>query len=297
MNARVGIDLGGTKIEAVVLDDNGAVLQRRRVKTPDSDYRAIIDAIGRLVDSLALDAAATPHIGIGIPGSISPDTGLVRNANTECLNGQPFKSDLEIRLNCGLRVENDANCLVLSEVMRGVAAGAGSVFGVIIGTGTGGGVCINGELVTGRNAVAGEWGHNPVPWPVAPTQSRPCYCGRENCVETFLCGRGLLRSYQLRGGEGIDSVEGLVISAANGNEKAVATLDCYPQQLAACLATVINILDPELVVLAGGLSNLPDLAQLTERALPRYVFSDHVATRVVSAELGDSSGVFGAACL
>ena len=297
MQVRIGIDLGGTKTEAIALDGSGAVIERRRIATPANSYEAIIESIAGLVKQIESSHGENALIGIGMPGSISPATGLVRNANTVCLIGRPFQQDVQAALQRPVRIENDANCLLLSEMVGGCAVGAASVFGVIIGTGTGGALGVDGKLLSGVNAVAGEWGHNPVPWTVAPELARPCYCGQQNCVETFLSGAGLLRTFHDAGGTRVERVEALVEAAQSGNAKAVATLSEYAQQLAACVAVVINIFDPELVVLAGGLSNLPRLVAGTSEALPAYVFSDAVATQIRIAQHGDSSGVFGAANL
>jgi len=297
MRVRIGIDLGGTKIEGAVLDAEARLLRARRVATPASDYPAICAAITGLVTSLEAEHGARATVGIGMPGSLSPRTGLVRNANTVCLNGRPLGEDLSRLLQRPVRLENDANCLVLSEINGGAATSGQCVFGVIIGTGTGGAVHVNGGLLRGASAIAGEWGHNHVPWSVAPSASRPCYCGSRDCVETYLSGPGLLRTYAAQGRASAARVERVAARARAGEVQAVTALARYHEQLARCLASVVNVLDPDLIVLAGGVSNLPDLAVSVAEVLPALAFSDVIATRVVTARFGDSSGVRGAACL
>jgi len=297
MSLRIGIDLGGTKIEGAVLDAGATLLHARRVATPASDYPAICTAIAGLVTSLEAEHGVRATVGIGMPGSVSPRTGLVRNANTVCLNGRPLGQDLSRALQRPVRLENDANCLVLSEINGGAASSGQCVFGVIIGTGTGGAVHANGALLRGASAIAGEWGHNHVPWSVASSASRPCYCGSNDCVETYLSGPGLLRTYAAQGRASAERVETIVARASAGETQAVAALAHYREQLARCLAGIVNVLDPDLIVLAGGVSNLPDLADSVAELLPALAFSDVIATRVVTARFGDSSGVRGAACL
>lgn len=297
MSVRIGIDLGGTKIEGALLDAAGQLLHSRRIATPAADYPAICAAISGLVAALEAEHGARATVGIGMPGSLSPRTGLVRNANTVCLNGRPLAADLSRLLQRPVRLENDANCLVLSEVNGGAATSGQCVFGVIIGTGTGGAVHVNGALLRGASAIAGEWGHNHVPWSVAPSASRPCYCGSRDCVETYLSGPGLLRTYAAQGRADATRVETIVARASAGEIQARTTLARYREQLARCLASVVNVLDPELIVLAGGVSNLPHLADSVADLLPGLAFSDVIATRVVTARFGDSSGVRGAACL
>ena len=297
VNSRIGIDLGGTKIEGAVLNAQGDIVTRQRIATPADDYDAICAAVTQLVLTLERESRSAATVGVGMPGSVSPATGLVKNANTVCLIGTRFGADLETSLARPIRLENDANCFVLSEVNGGIADGYDSVFGVIIGSGTGGGLYLNGRVVTGANAIGGEWGHNPVPWTVLPEARRACYCGKQNCVETFLSGPGLLRTFIERGGVGASTIEAVVVAKDAGNVVACEVLADYAGQLAECLAVVINVVDPSAVVLGGGLSNLPNLCREVAAALPTTVFSDSVQTRILRARFGDSSGVRGAANL
>lgn len=293
----LGIDLGGTKTGFAVLDGEGCFLTRERIATPASDYHAICAAIAAGVAEVEARHGCIP-VGIGMPGAISPVTGLVRNANTTCLNGRPFAADLARLLGREPAIANDANCLALSEARGGSAASAATAFHVIIGTGTGGGLTVAGRLLVGANAIAGEWGHNRVPWDVAGPARRACYCGRLDCVETYLCGAGLARTYAaLAGLDEATPVPQIVARAAAGDGTAGAALDVYAEQLASCLAQVVNVFDPDVIVLAGGLSNLPDLPAKVLQCLPSRVFSDTVQTRVSRAYFGDSSGVRGAALL
>jgi fructokinase len=307
---QVGIDLGGTKIEMIVLSALGETLLRQRISTPAQPafnsnpdrYQAIITAIKELISDtenqlhIKLLNQTSQHIGIGIPGAISPTTGLVKNANTTCLIGQPFKKDLEHALSCPIKIANDADCFVLSEAKDGAAKGAVSVFGIIIGTGCGGGLVINQQLVSGPNAICGEWGHNPLPWPQADEHLIPCYCGKLGCIETFLSGPG----FTLHANNSNDTQrtpEQWYQALLDGNQQAIAVFDTYARQLAKSLAGVINIIDPEVIVLGGGMSNIDYLYTRVPALLPEYVFSDQVLTRLVKAEHGDSSGVRGAAFL
>lgn len=270
---------------------------RERVPTPQGDYRGTLNAVAALVTGLECSAGGQCQVGIGMPGSWSRATGRVKNANSTCLNGQPLQRDLEAMLGRTLRFANDADCLALSEATDGAAAGADVVFGVIVGTGTGGGVVVHGELLAGPNGIAGEWGHNPLPWPRVDELPGPdCYCGLQGCVETWLSGPGLERDYQRRyRGE----LEASVIArhAAAGEAGALETLDRYADRMARALAGVINILDPDVIVLGGGVSNVPLLYKAVPVRWGRYVFSDRVDTRLVPAKYGDSSGVRGAAWL
>jgi len=307
---KLGIDLGGTKIEIIALDPQGETLLRQRIPTPakqdfnseQDQYRAIINAICNLVsDSKSqlqtiLLKPVWQHIGIGIPGAISPTTGLVKNANTTCLIGQPFQQDLEKVLNCSVKITNDADCFILSEAKDGAAEGAYSVFGVIIGTGCGGGLVINQQLISGPNAICGEWGHNPLPWPQADETLMPCYCGKQGCIETFLSGPGFTRHANTNWNTN-RTPEQWHQALLKEEPVAIKVLDAYARQLAKSLASVINIIDPEVIVLGGGMSNFDYLYQRVPEILPEYVFSDQVLTRVVKAEHGDSSGVRGAAYL
>ncbi len=294
---RIGIDLGGTKIEGVVLAPDGAETGRRRVPTPRGDYRATIDAIAALVRELEAAAGAPCQVGVGMPGAVSPATGLVKNANSTWLIGRPLDRDLADRLARPVRVANDANCFALSEATDGAGAGAEVVFGVILGTGTGGGVVVGGRVVTGANAIAGEWGHNPLPWPEGDERpGPPCYCGRRGCIETFLSGPGLARDHQAVTGEPLDGPQ-IVARAAAGDGAASATLDRYVDRLARALASVINVLDPDVIVLGGGLSRIDSLYARVPARWGRWVFSDRVDTRLVPPRFGDASGVRGAAWL
>jgi fructokinase len=293
---RIGVDLGGTKIEAVALDDDGAERFRRRIATPVDDYAATVDAVGVIVGE-AERATGPGTVGVGIPGTLSPATGLVKNANSTWLNGQALKADLERRLQRQVRIANDANCFALSEAADGAAAGAGIVFGVIVGTGTGGGLVANGRVLVGPNSIAGEWGHNPMPWP-EPDEwpGPPCYCGRTGCIETFLSGPGLARDHERRTGQRADAVD-IARAAAAGDAAAAATLDRYERRMARGLAAVMNVLDPDVIVLGGGVSQIERLYTSVPRIWGRFVFSDAIVARLVRAKHGDSSGVRGAAWL
>ena len=294
---RIGIDLGGTKIEAIALADDGATLTRQRIAAPRDDYDATLDAITSLVAAVERAAGADGSVGVGIPGAISPATGLVKNANSTWLNGRPLADDLPRRLGRPVRFANDANCFALSEATDGAAAGAAVVFGVIVGTGTGGGVVVHGRLVVGANAIGGEWGHNPLPAPRDDERPGPsCYCGRAGCIETFLSGPGLARDYAASGGAALAAIE-IAERASAGDARAEAALARYEDRMARALASIINVLDPDVIVVGGGLSNIDRLyASVPARWAP-YVFSDRVDTRLVKAAYGDSSGVRGAAWL
>lgn len=293
---RIGIDLGGTKIEAVALGLDGSELARLRVPTP-RDYAGSLDAIRDLVEQMERAAGAPGTVGVGIPGTVSPATGLVKNANSTWLIGHPLDQDLARRLDRPVRVMNDANCFTLSEASDGAGAGAGVVFGVILGTGVGGGIVVDGKPLQGAQLIAGEWGHNPLPWPRDEERPGPsCYCGKNGCVETFLSGPGMERDHQGATGRAWTSRE-VADGVRSGDPGAVEAYARYVDRLARGLATVVNVLDPDVVVLGGGLSNLPGLAERTEAALRAWVFTDEVRTRVVRNLHGDSSGVRGAAWL
>lgn len=294
---RCGIDLGGTKIEGVVLDQQDVVLARHRVATPSDGYQATLDAIAGLVAGLERAAGGRATLGIGTPGALSRANGLLKNSNSVCLNGRPLDKDLSALLGRPLRIANDADCFALSEAVDGAAAGAAVVFGVILGTGVGGGVVVHGRLLQGTNGIAGEWGHNPLPWPRDDERPGPaCYCGKYACIETWLSGPGLARDFAAVSGRSL-SAEQIAQFAAEGDAACAAALARYEDRLARALASVINILDPEVIVLGGGLSKLNGLYQNLPAVWGRYVFSDRVDTRLVPAQHGDASGVRGAAWL
>ena len=294
---RIGIDLGGTKIEAAALDERGGMRLRRRIATPAGDYAGTIAAIVGLVGGIEREIGSRASVGIGIPGTIVAATGLVKNANSTWLIGQPLGRDVEAALGRPVRFANDANCFALSEAVDGAAAGYGTVFGVILGTGVGGGIAIGGRILVGANAIAGEWGHNPLPAP-QPDElpGPPCYCGRSGCIETFLSGPGLAADHRRHGGAAIPAAA-IATSAAAGDAACRATLDRHADRLARALAGVINILDPDVIVLGGGLSALAYLYDEVPQRWGRHVFSDRVVTRLLPPVHGDSSGVRGAAWL
>lgn len=295
--ARIGVDLGGTKIEAVVLDPAGGEAFRRRVPTPQDDYDATLDAIAALVSESDAAAGERGTVGIGIPGTVSPATGLVKNANSTWLNGRPLDRDLAARLGRPVRVANDANCFALSEAADGAGAGAEVVFGVIVGTGTGGGIVVRGRVLAGPHGIAGEWGHNPLPWMTADEHPGPlCWCGKRGCIETFLSGPGLARDHAAATGERL-APEEVARRARAGDPAAAAALARHADCMARALASVVNVLDPDVIVLGGGMSNLPGLYLEVPLLLPRWVFSDRVETPVLPPRHGDSGGVRGAARL
>jgi fructokinase len=293
---RIGIDLGGTKIEIVALDDRGRECYRRRMPAPRGDYAMTVSAIEALVAE-AERTVGTATIGVGIPGAISPATGLIKNSNSTWLNGKPLAADLARTLGREVRLANDANCFALSEAAGGAAAGKRVVFGVIVGTGTGGGLVVDRRVISGAHAIAGEWGHNPMPWPEADEwPGLPCYCGRTGCIETFLSGPGLARDYAANGGERLE-VPAILARADARELNAIEALERYEHRMARALAAVINLLDPDAIVLGGGLSNMSRLYESVPRLWGRFVFSDVVATPLVRAAHGDASGVRGAAWL
>lgn len=322
---RFGIDLGGSKIELIAFDAQGAELLRRRIPTPQGNYPETVAAVAALVHEAEAELGAQASVGVGTPGAISPATGRMKNCNSVCLNGQPLKQDLERALNREIRLANDADCFALSEAVDGSAAGANTVFGVILGTGVGGAVVAHGRLLQGANAIAGEWGHNPLPhfqfahrladragtgrhpatgepilhpWP-SPREldaASACYCGKKGCIETWLSGPALAADHVRYGGEELPAHE--IVQLANAGYGACgATLARYEERLARALASVINLLDPDVIVLGGGLSNIARLYDTVPRLWPRYVFSDRVDTKLVPPRHGDSSGVRGAAWL
>jgi fructokinase len=297
MTLALGIDLGGTKIEIIGLDANGAVLLRRRRPSPRGSYRATLEAIAGLVAEAEAELGGRATIGVGTPGAISPATGLLKNSNSTWLNGRPLDRDLADALGRPIAMANDADCLALSEATDGAAAGAATVFAVILGTGVGGGLAVHGKVLAGPNAIAGEWGHNPLPWPMADElPGPPCYCGLSGCIETWLCGSGLARDYRAHAGRERDP-PAIVAAAAAGEGAAEAALRRYEDRLARGLASVINLLDPQAIVLGGGLSRLDRLYAAVPAIWGRYVFSDVVRTPLAAAAHGDSSGVRGAAWL
>ncbi len=297
LEARIGIDLGGTKIEGVALGTEGTVLAGRRLASPTGSYTATLDAVVGLVLDLEREIGRSGTVGVGIPGAVSPATGLVKNANSTWLIGHPFAADLERRLDRPVRLDNDANCFAVSEATDGAAAGADPVFGVILGTGVGGGLIVGGRPVVGASAIAGEWGHNPLPRMTDDERPGPlCYCGRHGCVETFLSGPSLARDHQATTGRRLTARE-IADAADAGDAAALATMDRYTERLARALATVINIVDPEVIVLGGGVSNIARLYRVLPQLLRREVFTDQVAVRVVPPKHGDASGVRGAAWL
>ena len=294
---RLGIDLGGTKIEIVALDPRGAELLRRRIPTPRDDYRATLAALVDLVRDAERELGGQGVVGIGAPGSISRATGLLRGCNSVCLNGRPLKGDLEAELGRELRITNDANCFALSEASDGAGRGAGVVFGAILGTGVGAGIVVHGRILDGPNAIAGEWGHNPLPWP--RDDERPghaCFCGRSGCIETWLSGPGIERDHHLAAHARLTAHD-IAARAANGDAACAATLSRYEERLARALAHVINILDPDAIVLGGGMSNVDRLYANVPKLWGAWVFSDRVDTRLLRNVHGDSSGVRGAAWL
>jgi fructokinase len=292
MSLRFGIDLGGTKTEIIALQGSDERL-RRRLPTPQGDYPATLQTIVSLVREAEAQLGSRGSVGVGIPGTRSPDHGRIKNANSTCLIGEDLQGDLERLLERPVRLANDADCFTLSEASDGAGAGADNVFGVILGTGVGGGIAIHGRLLSGPNAIAGEWGHNALPWrSTVDGPARRCYCGLDDCIETFLSGPG----WAARSDLGLNARE-LATAAAGGEPAATQALARYCEQLARALASVINILDPHVIVLGGGLSNIPALYREVPPLLVRHVFSDQVNTRLVQARHGDSSGVRGAAWL
>ena len=321
---RLGIDLGGTKIELIALDGNGRELLRRRIATPQNDYPGTIEATVRLIREVEAELGQKGTVGIGTPGALSHATGLMKNCNSTCLIGMPFKQDMEAALGCEIRMSNDANCFALSEATDGAAAGADVVFGVILGTGVGGGVVVRGHAINGVNSIAGEWGHNPLPyfqfrhaqidheetgthpatgerivhpWPSEREFHGPqCYCGKKGCIEAYLSGPALAADHVRYGGEDLPAHE--IAQLANaGYGPCSKTLARYEERLARALAGVINILDPDVIVLGGGLSNIQRLYDNVPKLWPRYVFSHRIDTKLVAPKFGDSSGVRGAAWL
>ncbi|MEE9425885.1 MAG: ROK family protein [Methylococcales bacterium] len=302
----LGVDLGGTKIEILALDQSGQERFRKRVATPQGDYQATLDSIALLIELAEDELAIKGFVGIATPGVVSQQTGRMKNCNSVCLNNQLFKTDLENRLQCPISVANDANCFALSEATDGAGSGAGVVFGVILGTGVGAGLVVNGTIIEGANGVAGEWGHNPLPWPTADeNQGSMCYCGKTGCIETYLSGPGLVKAHQQSMGLATDSdyrrevitAQDIIAQAVKQDHNCLNSLNRYVDRLARGLAHVINIVDPDVIVLGGGLSNCDYLYTAVPQRWLRYIFSDEVNTRLMPPRYGDSSGVRGAAWL
>lgn len=291
---RFGLDLGGTKMEAVLLNEAGEIVWRQRRPTPSENYEAIIETIAELVGEADRESTQEISIGIGMPGSLSPKTGLVRNSNTQCLNGRAIQQDLESKLARQVRLANDANCFALSEATDGAGAGAQSVFGVIIGTGCGGGLVFNGELQNGANSIGGEWGHNPLAAPRAEElPGPPCYCGRHGCNEVWISGSGFARDHEAVTGEKLTAEEII----ASDSDTAKASFERLCDRIARALGAVINVVDPDVIVLGGGLSNVDALYTHIPEIWDAYIFSDVIETRLVKNKHGDASGVRGAAWL
>ncbi|HYN60074.1 MAG TPA: ROK family protein [Rubrivivax sp.] len=296
----LGIDLGGTKIEAMLLSAQGSELWRQRIATPAGDYAGTLRAIESLVQQARVEGRGPCSVGVGTPGSLTPE-GLMKNANSQCLNGMPLRTDLQRLLGQPVRIANDANCLALSEATDGAGAGAEVVFAAILGTGTGAGIAVHGQVLSGPNGLAGEWGHNPLPWGVPGEDPVfECYCGQRGCIETLLSGPGLAREHRLVSGDDL-SAAAIAARAAGGDAACTATLARYSSRLARALASVINLLDPDVIVLAGGLSNIATLYEQVPRQWQRWAFSggyqDAIRTRLLPSRHGDASGVRGAAWL
>jgi fructokinase len=294
---RIGVDLGGTKIEVIAIAQDGTELVRRRVPTPAGDYAATIAAVGELVGDVEAEFGERATVGVASPGAIAPGSGLLRNSNSTVLNGKPLERDIATRLGRAIRLANDANCLALSEAVDGAGAGSNVVFGVILGTGVGGGIAIDERVITGRNAIAGEWGHNPLPWATPEERAdRDCYCGKRGCIETFLSGPAFANEFERATGRALTPRE-IATAAESGDARAASALSTYEDRLARGLAHVINVLDPDAIVLGGGLSNVTRLYANVPHLIARYVFATPLDVQVLPARHGDSSGVRGAAWL
>ena len=294
---RIGVDFGGTKIEAAALDAQGQFVSRVRLPNPGAYWPAIQTVVSLVARAEHEAGVSGASVGIGVPGSISPKTGSMRNANSVWLNDKPFDRDLAEALRRSIRLQNDANCFTLSEATDGAAAGAAVVFGVILGTGCGGGLTVRGRPVEGHNRIAGEWGHTPLPWPLATEfDARKCWCGRSNCLETWISGSGFREDYRRQTGC-MPSGEEIVAAARAGEAAAGAALDRYIDRLGRALAVICDLLDPDIIVCGGGMSNVEDIYELVPAAIEKHVFSDVFTTLIVPARHGDSSGVRGAAWL
>jgi len=293
---RLGIDLGGTKTEIRVLDEKNRSIFCKRVPTPTDDYDAILELLCNLVFEAETAVGQKLAVGIGTPGAISPRSGLLRNSNTICMNGRAFKEDFEKRLQRHVHIQNDANCFALSEAIHGAGQNHAVVFGVIIGTGTGAGLVVNGQLINGPHAITGEWGHNPLPWHTQQDGSPSCYCGKQACIETFLSGQGLAANFHKNYGVALSS-EQIVAQARLKDNQCMKAMTEYFDQMARALAHVINLIDPDVIVLGGGMSNVREIYEQVPKRLATYVFSDYVVTPLLPATHGDASGVFGAALL
>ena len=290
---RIGLDLGGTKTEGIVMDEAGRILLRERLPTPQTDgYDAILQNIYTLVRNLEKKTGQACRVGIGTPGAISARTGCLKNSNTVCLNGKPIKTDLEKILGRPIRIANDANCFALSEALDGAGKGHGTVFGVILGTGVGGGIVFHGKLHEGPQCIGGEWGHN-----ILESDGPPCYCGKRGCVETFLSGPGLAQDWRRHGGDPLFEAKDIVVLAEQGDARAKAAMQRYFDRFGRALSVVINILDPDVIVLGGGMSNIPRLYTDGRDNVARYVFNDELRTKILPHVHGDSSGARGAAQL
>jgi fructokinase len=295
---RIGVDLGGTKIEGIVLTNEGEITEKIRVATPGDSYKETLKAVCQVVNRLQDQSFLPLKVGIGSPGTLSYPSGLMKNCNSICLNGQALKKDIERNLGYEIKLENDANCFALSEAHYGVATNSKSMFGVIIGTGTGGGIVIKNQLLTGPNNIAGEWGHNSLPSSAREliANNRLCYCGRYNCIETVLSGRGLKQSHLETAGHEVEATKIAELALAK-DPAASQSIKIYSKQLARCLATIVNVIDPEVIVLGGGLSNIISLYESVPRDMEGYVFTDDLQTRIAPPKFGDASGARGAACL
>lgn len=295
---RIGIDLGGTKIEGILLSSDGTTAEKVRSETPVDSYPETIELVCQQIDSLQPGSESKYTVGIGTPGALSSKDEVMKNCNSICLNGKRLKKDIEARLGYEIRMENDANCFTLSEACYGSAKNEKTVFGVIIGTGTGGGIVINKQLLSGPNRITGEWGHNSIPCSVRELidTDRRCYCGRVNCIETVLSGRGLKQSHQEGTGDVLEAAE-IAQLAESGDLTAKKSIQLYCAQLARCLATVVNVIDPDMIVLGGGLSNIGELYRLVPGLMKEYVFTDEMLTQLSAPCFGDASGARGAACL